>query len=410
MYSNPLIIAKNLSKAYLMYKRPQDRLKQMLFRGRSKYYEEFWALKDLNLEIYKGETVGIIGRNGSGKSTLLQMICGTLTPTVGSIQVNGRVAALLELGAGFNPDFTGIENVYLNAAILGLTNNQIDKKIDSIISFADIGNFINQPVKSYSSGMYARLAFAVAVHVDPEILIVDEILAVGDAAFQRKCVERFYQIKEQGTTVLFVSHDQYQVKNLCDRAVYLKEGKVIAIGPSEQVVDQYSYDLERAQKIESGTATDEEPKQSTDSNIGEHFRIEEVHLEDDNGTPLNVVKSGQSIQVRFKYKALTNNFPNKISLVYNLYRHDEFYISGATSLMEKLPLFDAYAHGEIVVKFPSLPLIAGRYIWRVAINDAGGLYVHAQAKHVCPFQVIDDFKAVGLVELEHTWSSKPLDN
>ena len=372
--------------------------------------EEKEVLKGLDLKVKAGEVHAIMGPNGSGKSTLLQMICGTLAPTVGSIKVNGRVAALLELGAGFNPDFTGIENVYLNAAILGLSTKEIDQKIDQIISFADIGNFINQPVKSYSSGMYARLAFAVAVHVDPEILIVDEILAVGDAAFQRKCVERFYKIKEQGTTVLFVSHDQYQVKNLCDRAVYLKDGQVISIGPAEQVVDQYSYDLERAQKIESGIATDDDFAKSTEQTCGEHFRIEEVYLEDEQRNPLNIVNSGQSVQIRFKYKALTNNFPKKVSLVFNLYRHDEFYISGATTLMEGLPLFDAYPQGEIVISFPSLPLIAGRYMWRVAINDEGGLYVHTQAKHVCPFQVVDEFKAVGLVELAHSWSTNPLND
>ncbi len=247
MSSEIAIRVSNLSKCYHIYDTPRDRLKQfvaprlqrMAGQSAKQYFREFWALKDVSFEIKKGETVGIIGRNGSGKSTLLQMICGTLTPTSGSIQTNGRIAALLELGSGFNPEFTGRENVYLNAAVLGLSNEEIDARFDDIVSFAEIGEFINQPVKTYSSGMYVRLAFAVVVHVDADILVVDEALSVGDAFFQAKCMEHMKKLMGSGVTVLFVSHDVGAVKALCSRAVFLDRGIVAAAGLTDTVVETY---------------------------------------------------------------------------------------------------------------------------------------------------------------------------
>jgi len=242
MSSEIAIQAAGLGKAYAIFKKPQDRLKQMLARGRRRYYDEYWALRGIDLTVHKGETIGIIGRNGSGKSTFLQLVCGTLTPTCGTLAVNGRIAALLELGAGFNPEFTGRENVYLAASVLGLSNEQIDQRYDAIAAFADIGDFINQPVKLYSSGMYARLAFAVAAHVDADILIVDEILAVGDAAFTQKCMRFIHKFRETGT-LFFVSHDTTQVVSLCDRAVWLDRGQVQEIGPAKDVCYRYIADL-----------------------------------------------------------------------------------------------------------------------------------------------------------------------
>jgi len=239
MSSDIAIRVKNVTKAYQIYDKPQDRLKQSLWRGRKQYYREFKALDDVSFEVKKGETVGIIGRNGSGKSTLLQIICGTLAPTSGVVEVNGRVAALLELGAGFNPEFSGRENVYMNATILGLTKEEIDAKYDDIAIFADIGDFIEQPVKTYSSGMLVRLAFAVAINVDPEILIVDEALSVGDELFQRKCFSRIEAIKINGATILFVSHSGGTIVELCDRAVLLDAGERLTIGSPKQVVGRY---------------------------------------------------------------------------------------------------------------------------------------------------------------------------
>jgi len=221
--------ATDVSKLYQIYDRPQDRLKQAFFRQR-RYFQEFWALRGVSIDVTRGETVGIIGRNGSGKSTLLQIICGTLQPTAGSVEVNGRVSALLELGSGFNPEFTGRENVYLNASILGLTREEVDAVYDDIAAFADIGDYIHQPTKTYSSGMVIRLAFAVAINVRPDILIVDEALAVGDEAFQRRCLARLDTLRDNGATVLFVSHSSGQVISLCDRVVLLDQGEKLFDG------------------------------------------------------------------------------------------------------------------------------------------------------------------------------------
>lgn len=240
MSSELAINVDGVSKSFPIYAKPHHRLMQMLAPGaRERWYKEFHALHDINLTVRRGETVGIVGRNGSGKSTLLQLICGTLTPSRGVVTVNGRIAALLELGAGFNPEFTGRENVYLNGTVLGLARNEIDARFDDIAAFADIGNFIEQPVKSYSSGMYVRLAFAVAINVTPDILIVDEALSVGDEAFQRKCYARIDAIRDAGATVLFVSHSAGTVIELCDRAILLDRGEMLVEGSPKYVVSRY---------------------------------------------------------------------------------------------------------------------------------------------------------------------------
>lgn len=238
--SNDIAIkVDNLSKCYQIYEKPRDRLLQMLMRGHRQYYREFWALKNVSFEVKKGEAVGIIGRNGSGKSTLLQMICGTLNPTSGCIQSHGRIAALLELGSGFNLEFTGRENVYMNASVLGLSQEEIDMRFDSIVAFADIGDFLEQPVRTYSSGMMVRLAFAVAINVAPEILVVDEALSVGDELFQRKCFSRIESIRAIGTTILFVSHSGSTIVELCDRAILLDAGEKLAAGIPKKIVGRY---------------------------------------------------------------------------------------------------------------------------------------------------------------------------
>lgn len=240
------IRVSNLSKCYEIYDTPRDRLKQFVlpraqrFAGGAprQYFREFWALNDVSFEIRRGETVGVIGRNGSGKSTLLQMICGTLTPTSGSIETSGRIAALLELGSGFNPEFTGRENIYLNASVLGLTIEEIDARYADIVAFADIGQFVEQPVKTYSSGMYLRLAFAVIAHVDADILVVDEALAVGDAVFTQKCMRFIRKFQERGT-LIFVSHDTASVQNLCRSGIWLKHGRVEQLGTAKAVSEAY---------------------------------------------------------------------------------------------------------------------------------------------------------------------------
>lgn len=236
-----VIKVDGLGKSYRIYNHPKDRLKQALWRGRKQYYREFWALRGISFEVRRGETLGIIGRNGSGKSTLLQMICGTLTPSEGTVQTTGRIAALLELGSGFNPEFTGIENIYLNGTLLGMSQTEIESRKEDILAFADIGDFVEQPVKTYSSGMALRLAFAVLANSDPEILVVDEALAVGDAAFNQKCM-RFIQNVRENKVLLYVSHDPASISSLCDHALWLHKGKEKGRGDVRQVLDLYSKD------------------------------------------------------------------------------------------------------------------------------------------------------------------------
>lgn len=246
---------EDVSKCYHIYDSPRDRLLQMFTRGRKKLFREFWALDKVSLEIRKGETVGIIGRNGSGKSTLLQIICGTLNPSEGTVQVNGRIAALLELGSGFNPEFTGRENVFLSAAVLGLSREEVNARFDDIATFADIGDFIDQPVKTYSSGMYVRLAFAVVAHVDADILVIDEALAVGDAFFTQKCMRFLRRFKETGT-LIFVSHDAGTVTGLCEKALWLDRGCPKAYDSAKLVSEKYLaslYTSEQATAVDSAS-------------------------------------------------------------------------------------------------------------------------------------------------------------
>lgn len=241
------IRVSNLSKCYHLYDAPRDRLKQfvaprlqrLVGRSPKQYFREFWALKDVSFEVRRGETVGIMGRNGSGKSTLLQLICGTLSPTSGVVETHGRIAALLELGSGFNPEFTGRENVYMNGAVLGLSQQEIEAHFDDIVAFADIGEFIEQPVKTYSSGMSVRLAFSVQAQVDPNILIVDEALSVGDAKFQAKCFERLRQLKEKGTSILLVTHATEQIVAHCSRAMLIDQGHLQEIGEPRTIANRY---------------------------------------------------------------------------------------------------------------------------------------------------------------------------
>lgn len=230
---------RGVSKNYPVYASPKDRLKELLTLNRMSFHEDFQALRDITFEVQRGETFCVVGENGSGKSTLLQIIAGILRPSAGEVEVNGRVAALLELGSGFNPEFTGRENVYLNASILGLSSAEIDQRYDSITSFAEIGDFVHQPVKTYSSGMVVRLAFAVAIHVDPEILLVDEALAVGDIYFRQRCMRKVHELRSRGVTIVFVSHSMGDVKAIGDNCVWLERGSIRALGPTDAVVGKY---------------------------------------------------------------------------------------------------------------------------------------------------------------------------
>jgi lipopolysaccharide transport system ATP-binding protein len=287
MSSDNAIEITNLSKCYQIYAEPRDRLKQFVIprvkrtlgKSSDQYFREFWALRDISFDVNKGETVGIVGRNGSGKSTLLQIICGTLSATSGTATTHGRIAALLELGSGFNPEFTGRENVYMNAAVLGLSTAEIDSRFDGIAAFADIGEFIERPVKTYSSGMMVRLAFAVQAQVDPDILIVDEALAVGDVRFQAKCFERLRQLKRGGTSILLVTHSTEQIVTHCDRALLLDGGRAIRWGDPKDIVHTYMDLLFGKERKKSKT-----PRTSTKEDRPARFAIGDssrVSLTDD---------------------------------------------------------------------------------------------------------------------------------
>jgi lipopolysaccharide transport system ATP-binding protein len=327
------IAVRDLSKVFPIYDKAHHRLLQMLTPGANRrWFREFQALRNVDFEVHRGETVGIVGRNGSGKSTLLQIICGTLTPTSGEVKTRGRIAALLELGAGFNPEFTGRENVFLNGTVLGLTRLEVEQRFDDIVAFADIGDFIDQPVKSYSSGMYVRLAFAVAINVTPDILIVDEALSVGDEAFQRKCFARIERIRDAGATVIFVSHSASTVLEICDRAVLLDRGELLSVGHPKQVITQYQKLLyapaDKAQEIrqnilngksldlpvkvdagcgaindsaaQDSPASDLSPAywedglmpSSTVHYVGQGANIDDVHIETLDGQRVNVIRPG----------------------------------------------------------------------------------------------------------------------
>ena len=327
------IRVRGLSKCYQIYARPEDRLKQALLpraqrllgRQGRRYFREFWALRDVSFDVRRGETLGVIGRNGSGKSTLLQIICGTLTPTAGEVEVQGRVAALLELGSGFNPEFTGRENVYMNGAVLGLSREQIDARFDDIVAFADIGDFIGQPVKTYSSGMYVRLAFAVIAHADADILVIDEALSVGDVFFGQKCMRFLRRFQETGT-VIFVSHDAAAVVGLCDRAIMLDHGALSMEGDAKAVSEAYHAAAAYAmpvQQVERATeVVEDEPvdpradlvSRSELRNDIEVFRFDPnrpgfgdgsakviaARLLDNNGRPLSWVVGGEIVRLVVK--------------------------------------------------------------------------------------------------------------
>lgn len=332
------INAHELTKTYYLYDTPVDRLKEAFHPMRKIYHRSFDAIKGVSFTIHKGESFGIIGRNGSGKSTLLQMICSIIKPTSGSVDVHGRVAALLELGAGFNPEFSGRENVYLNGAILGFSKDEIDNLYDDIISFADIGDFVEQPVKTYSSGMYVRLAFAVQACVEPEILVVDEALSVGDVFFQQKCLGRMRKLRESGTTLIFVSHDMGIVRELCESSVYLRKGEMVFCGPSHKAVQLYynedhpndsDPELPRADEpvalepsLTVGNEIWKQKQQKPQTNL--EVELLSVTMADNEGLPSMKATIGESVQFKLYYRmncstpihasvSIKNRFDNLIS-------------------------------------------------------------------------------------------------
>lgn len=331
MSSDLALDVEQLGKLYPIYEHPRDRLIQALWGKRKQLYRPFWALQDVSFQLKQGQTLGVVGRNGSGKSTLLQLICGTLTPTTGKAWVKGRIGALLELGSGFNPEFTGLENVFLNGTLLGLTSSEIDSRLDTILGFADIGDFINQPVKTYSSGMAVRLAFAVQAHVQPDLLVVDEALAVGDEMFQKKCYSHLERLKQEGTAILLVTHSCPQILQHCDQALLLSGGRLKLHGSPKQVTSTYQRlnnmpadrwegflneltdDEEVAQAVNeedgksgSGSGDQIDPHLVPSSSVSYEahgIRIESTEVLNQKGEQANLIPMGQPFSLRFHYRA-----------------------------------------------------------------------------------------------------------
>lgn len=300
--SHCVIDVQNVTKIYKLYDSPKARLLEALNPFRKKYHRDFYALKDVSFQIHQGGSVGIVGMNGSGKSTLLQLITGVLNPTVGIVRTQGKISALLELGSGFNPEFTGLENVYFQCSILGFTKAEVDAKLSHILAFADIGDFIHQPVKTYSSGMYVRLAFSVAINVEPDILIIDEALAVGDMAFQTKCLRKIKEFKNQGKTLLFVSHDPGAVKTLCDRAILLHKGKVVDDGSPDKVFDYYNSLL--AMKEGEDEKSIAESKEVDRVRSGSRkITIESVRIINSSGYEADTFVSGEVVSIEMRVQA-----------------------------------------------------------------------------------------------------------
>ena len=294
-----MVKVHNVSKVYRLYDKPSDRIVEALSMSRVGRHKDFWALRDVTFEVEPGETLGVVGPNGCGKSTLLQIICGVLEPTTGRVVTGGRVAALLELGAGFNPEFSGRENVYLNGEILGLSRAEIERALPEIERFADIGEFMDRPVKTYSSGMYVRLAFSTAINVSPDILIVDEALAVGDAVFANRCVKKFEEIKKRGVTVIFVSHDLSLVKLISDRAIFLLDGRIDTIGEPSAAINRYiGVVLEKQRAFDAGTNGRPSSVRSSYRHGDRLAEVVGVELLGRNDQPSRVIESGEPVVVR----------------------------------------------------------------------------------------------------------------
>jgi lipopolysaccharide transport system ATP-binding protein len=389
-----VVLLQNVSKLYKLYRRPADRLREALPFHKRKYHTDFWALRDIGFEVEKGETLALVGPNGSGKSTLLQIVAGILQPTQGRVVTRGRIAALLELGAGFNPEFSGRENVYLNGEIMGLSRAAIDRAMPSIEAFAEIGEFIARPVKEYSSGMYVRLAFATAIHVDPEILIVDEALAVGDAVFANRCVRKFEELRERKITVLFVSHDLGLVKQLSNRAILLLNGRMEAQGTPSDVINRYiGLVLEKQQARQ-------EKQQRFDASFRHGDGVSEilsVDLLNAAGAPVTSVTGGETVTVRIRSRF---HHPACDPMVGILIRNRiGMDVYGTNTRIEKKHL-GSYQPGDLLeVDFQfACWLTPQQYTLTVATQSPDGSS-HDWLDDVIPFDVVDARAAAGVANL-----------
>ena len=401
---------------YKLYENPMDRLKESLGLTRKKRYKEHYALNNVSFQVKKGETVGIIGTNGSGKSTILKIITGVLNPTQGEVVVDGRISALLELGAGFNGEYSGIENVYLNGQMIGFSKEEIDAKLQDILDFADIGDFIHQPVKTYSSGMFVRLAFAVAINIEPEILIVDEALSVGDVFFQAKCYRKFEEFKEMGKTILFVSHDLSSIGKYCDRVVLLNKGEKLAEGDAKEMVNLYRRVLvnQYDEPGEQNTTQEETPEVQEEKSTKDQLNlnpkvleygsklaeIQDFAIRDKSGMVTNVIEKGEEFSVDMKI-----HFHETIQepiFAFTIKDLKGTEITGTNTMYENTPVGPQKAGETRRITFTQkMPLEAGEYMLCLGCTGYrdGDFTVFHRLYDVCNLTVITDKKAVGYFDL-----------
>lgn len=408
--NNIAIRATNLSKCYHMYAHPRDRLKQFILPllrrlmgwAPKQYFQEFWSLKDVSFEVKKGETLGIIGKNGAGKSTLLQTLCGTLTPTSGTVEAVGRVAALLELGAGFNPEFTGRENIYMNASVLGLSQREIKERIDEIISFADIGLFIDQPVKTYSSGMYVRLAFSIATSVDPDILVIDEALSVGDGAFSRKSFDRIMKLRDSGKTILFCSHSLYQIEAICNRAIWLKEGEICEIGSPAKVVMAYNSYLSHREGKEYLHSFDGVTREEAAPEGVAMIKNIVVSVDGVIGKNLTVISKVSNVEIQVDF--IVDRKLEAPSVAVVITDMNGRHITSAGTANENLLLsLTPSGMGSAKVIYKNISLLKGMYWVYVFLMCEKGVHTYQMADMVAQFCVEQSGLEVGVVSLPHVW-------
>ncbi len=389
------IEVRDLSKVYHLYNKPSDRIRETFSIRKKKYSKEHYALKNINLKINKGESIGIVGTNGSGKSTLLKLVTGVVTPTTGTIKTDGKIAALLELGAGFNPEYTGIENIYLNGTMMGYTEEEMKKRVPDIIEFADIGEFINQPVKSYSSGMFARLAFAVSINVEPDILIVDEALSVGDTRFQVKCIDKMRELQESGTTILFVTHAIEQIKRFCTRAIWIKNGELIEDGEASQVVDLYDNFMKYGEKKIEKVNNEDEFRLPENSDY--LAVIQKVSINK------NMFKTFEKLEVEVTYDVYDKNMEDlQVGVAfYSLDR--KIYVFGPNTNLDKVSVPQEQGRHIVTYVVPELMLMSGDYTVDVGIFNSGGI-VNLDYKNNCEgFSVANEYFSEGMFYLKHEW-------
>ena len=418
MSDKNVISVQHLSKMYKLYDKPSDRLKESLGLSRKKKYREHYALHDVNFNIHEGECVGIIGVNGSGKSTILKIITGVLAPTTGEVKVNGRISALLELGAGFNMEYSGLENVYLNGTMIGFSEEEIDAKLDDILAFADIGDYIHQPVKTYSSGMFVRLAFAVAINIDPEILIVDEALSVGDVFFQAKCYHKFEEFKKQGKTILFVTHDLSSVSKYCDRVILLNKGVKLDEGSPKEMVDLYKQLLVGQEPVKQKTDGGEDLAKAAVASIShEHFlpnpntleygdkqaEIVDFAIKDDKGMFTNTIEKGSTFQILMKVRFNEQIQEPIMAYTFKNIRGTE--LTGTNTLFEKAEVPEPAPGGCCTVTFTQkMDLQGGEYLLSFGCTGYkdGEFKVFHRLYDACNITVISAKNTVGFYDMNST--------